>query len=231
MKRFHIYIILALLLSSTRFAQQSPRRDTAVSNVETDSTALESESDSLSAAMRQQSANFRIDSIRAPLAKKRRFNDSESRPSLRSSFDMALRDSSSTIEHLDSLIDKLDSISKVVDTIAKEPVAKQDTFAIEADTLKADSAIIDTFAFPPLKKSKIVREKVDIDAVVDFAAKDSLVMLGQNSAFMYGQAKGKYTDIDLAAEELQMDMKKSPVHAEGRPDSVGDLMGTPVFKD
>ena len=231
MKRFHIYIILALLLSSTLFAQQSPRRDTAVSNVETDSTALESESDSLSAAMRQQRANFRIDSIRAALAKKRRFKDSESRPSLRSSFDMALRDSSSTIEHLDSLIDKLDSISKVVDTIAKEPVAKQDTFAIEADTLKADSAIIDTFAFPPLKKSKIVREKVDIDAVVDFAAKDSLVMLGQNSAFMYGQAKVKYTDIDLAAEELQMDMKKSTVHAVGRPDSVGDLMGTPVFKD
>lgn len=231
MKRFHIYIILALLLSSTLFAQQSPRRDTAVSNVETDSTALESESDSLSAAMRQQRANFRIDSIRAALAKKRRFKDSESRPSLRSSFDMALRDSSSTIEHLDSLIDKLDSISKVVDTIAKEPVAKQDTFAIEADTLEADSAIIDTFAFPPLKKSKIVREKVDIDAVVDFAAKDSLVMLGQSSAFMYGQAKVKYTDIDLAAEELQMDMKKSTVHAVGRPDSVGDLMGTPVFKD
>ena len=152
---------------------------------------MESESDSLSAAMRQQRANFRIDSIRAALAKKRRFKDSESRPSLRSSFDMALRDSSSTIEHLDSLINKLDSISEVVDTIAKEPVTKQDTFAIEADTLKADSAIIDTFAFPPLKKSKIVREKVDIDAVVDFATKDSFGNAWSEFSFYVRSGKGQ----------------------------------------
>ena len=40
-----------------------------------------------------------------------------------------------------------------------------------------------------------------------------------------------YGEIDLKAMEIQMNMDNSEVYALGRPDSVGDLEGTPVFKD
>lgn len=72
---------------------------------------------------------------------------------------------------------------------------------------------------------------VDLDNVVDFSAKDSLVMFGQNKAFMYGESKVVYGEIDLAADELQMDMKESTVYAVGRADTTGEIIGSPVFKD
>lgn len=79
--------------------------------------------------------------------------------------------------------------------------------------------------------SKIRKEMVDLDNVVDFSAKDSVVFLGKNTAFMYGDSKVTYGDINLDASEIRMNMRDNTVYAIGRPDSVGDLVGNPVFKD
>lgn len=80
-------------------------------------------------------------------------------------------------------------------------------------------------------KSKIRRVKVDLDNVVDFVAKDSMVLRGQNVAYMYGESKVTYGDIVLTANEIQMNMDSSIVYAVGTPDSLGKLTGTPVFTD
>ncbi|MBR1543720.1 MAG: LPS-assembly protein LptD, partial [Muribaculaceae bacterium] len=79
--------------------------------------------------------------------------------------------------------------------------------------------------------SRFIKEFVDLDAVVNFTASDSVVFYGKKDARMYGDGAIKYGQIDLKANEITMSMDKSEVYAVGTPDSVGDLQGKPVFKD
>ena len=79
--------------------------------------------------------------------------------------------------------------------------------------------------------SRFVREMVDLDHVVEFSAKDSIILLGRNHAMMYGSGKILYGDIDMSAAQISMDMDSSQVQAIGVADSVGELKGNPVFKD
>lgn len=80
-------------------------------------------------------------------------------------------------------------------------------------------------------KSKIRRVKVDLDNIVEFVAKDSLVMRGQNNVYMYGESSVTYGDLKLNADNIRMDMDSSIVYASGTPDSIGKLQGTPIFVD
>ncbi len=79
--------------------------------------------------------------------------------------------------------------------------------------------------------SRFVREKVDLDHVVEFNAKDSIILFGRNHAVMYGGSKILYGDIDMSASQISMDMDSSQVQAIGVLDSIGELTGNPVFKD
>ena len=79
--------------------------------------------------------------------------------------------------------------------------------------------------------SRFVKRQVDLDHIVEFNAKDSIIMYGRNHAVMYGGSKIIYGDIDMTASRISMDMDSSQVHAIGVPDSVGELIGSPVFKD
>ncbi|MBQ7691409.1 MAG: LPS-assembly protein LptD [Muribaculaceae bacterium] len=84
---------------------------------------------------------------------------------------------------------------------------------------------------PPPGKSRFVKHQVDLDNVVHFTAKDSVVLVGKSNATMYGSTTLKYGDIDMSAATISMNMDSSQVHAVGVPDSVGELTGKPVFKD
>ena len=79
--------------------------------------------------------------------------------------------------------------------------------------------------------SRFIKRKVDLDNTVEFKSKDSLVLEGKNAAFMFGESNIQYGDITLSANKIRMDMGSSIVHAEGVPDSIGELAGTPIFKD
>ncbi len=106
--------------------------------------------------------------------------------------------------------------------------------AVVQDNIVPDTviAVRDTVMSDTIKRpSRIRRIKVDLDNVVDFTSRDSMVMKGQNKAYMYGEGAVKYGEINLEAEQIEMDMDKSTVYASGRTDSVGDLMGTPIFKE
>jgi len=83
----------------------------------------------------------------------------------------------------------------------------------------------------PRDTSRFVNRQVDLDHVVEFNAKDSIIMYGRNHAVMFGGSKIIYGDIDMSASQISMDMDSSQVHAIGVPDSVGELIGNPVFKD
>ncbi|MCH5216451.1 MAG: LPS-assembly protein LptD [Muribaculaceae bacterium] len=94
---------------------------------------------------------------------------------------------------------------------------------IAADTMRHDSI--------PRIKQRFINEKIDIEEIVNFSAKDSLLFFGKNNAYMYGASKVDYGDMKIDADEIRMDMNTSTVYAVGRTDSLGELIGNPVFKD
>lgn len=108
--------------------------------------------------------------------------------------------------------------------VTAQNAVTRDSVSLVADTADVD----DTIAAP---KSRFVMSRVDLDHVVNFSAKDSIVLYGKTQAHMYGGSKILYGDIDLSASQIQMNMDSSQVHAMGVLDSVGDLTEKPVFKD
>ena len=113
-------------------------------------------------------------------------------------------------------------LNQMVDSIVKNEV--DTTKAQNLDSRQRNSGVSrDT--------SRFVREKVDLDHVVEFNAKDSIILFGRNHAVMYGGSKIIYGDIDMSASQISMDMDSSQVQAIGVLDSIGELTGNPVFKD
>ena len=107
---------------------------------------------------------------------------------------------------------------------------------VDGQRLMADTiaAITDSATASPdttVRQSKFVKAMVDLDHVVKFAAKDSIVLLGKNRANMYGSSTIDYGDINMKAARISMNMDSSQVHAVGVLDSVGELTEKPVFKD
>ena len=239
LKHFHLYIILAIILSSTVFAQQQTDRQV----VENDSIAPVRRTDTAAVARARAKSSPYIDSIRNAMSLRRKYTHAQ-RPSLRSN-EFIHRDSARTMPADTLGWDKVVADTIMVDTIASEVITPkipevtadsltttvQDSIAAVRPVEQGDTLANDTLPAEKPMGKRIVREKVDIEAAVDFSAKDSLVLIGQNTAFMYGESNVKYTDIDLAADEIRMDMKESLVYAVGRKDSTDEVVGSPVFKD
>ena len=79
--------------------------------------------------------------------------------------------------------------------------------------------------------SRINHEKVDLDSPVFFTAKDSLVLVGEDNAWLYGEGEVKYGEFELTSERIHVEMDSSTVAASGVRDSLGELTGNPIFKD
>ncbi len=79
--------------------------------------------------------------------------------------------------------------------------------------------------------SRIRRQQVDLDNQVVFSSKDSMIMVGREMTFMYGDGQIDYGDLKLTAEDIELDMAKSEVYAVGVEDSLGEVVGSPVFEE
>ncbi|MDE6165773.1 MAG: hypothetical protein K2F58_01590, partial [Muribaculaceae bacterium] len=90
-------------------------------------------------------------------------------------------------------------------------------------SVPADSVAVNG---PP---SRIRRQKVDLDNTVVFNSSDSMVIIGRNRTFMYGDGHVTYGDLVLDAAVIDMDLNTADVNAAGRTDSLGNLIGTPKF--
>ena len=86
-------------------------------------------------------------------------------------------------------------------------------------------------AKPVARKSRVIYTKTDLDATVDFSAKDSMLIIGRDSAYMYGSGSVVYGDIKLDAAEIKMDLNDNTVYAVGYTDSTGQVSGKPVFTE
>ncbi len=97
--------------------------------------------------------------------------------------------------------------------------------------IQNDSIVEEAMADDRSGVTRINREKVDIDAAVSFSASDSMILIGNNLAYLFGDGKVEYGQFKLDAAEIKMVMDSTTVYANGRVDSLGELTGKPVFQD
>ncbi|MCM1489733.1 MAG: LPS-assembly protein LptD [Muribaculum sp.] len=134
----------------------------------------------------------------------------------------------------DSLVG-IKRISAVNDSIILNPdsLLNDSTSLIHADADYTENSLTDLDAISE-DRSKITRinkEKVDLESGVAFSAKDSVVLVGNNLAFLYGESNVDYGKFKLNADEIRMVMDSTTVYAVGRPDSTGEILGKPIFQD
>lgn len=124
----------------------------------------------------------------------------------------------------------IDSVS--ADSVASDSLMSSETPDSAALALVAEQrkARRDSMFSRP---SRLNRQKVDLDHVVDFSSSDSMILVGRDSAFMYGNGNVKYGDFALEASEIEIDLGTSTVYAVGTPDTAdaSKIIGKPVFTE
>lgn len=91
---------------------------------------------------------------------------------------------------------------------------------LSADSLAAVPA--DTVAVKPEKQGQL-------DAEIIFSAMDSVVLWNSGTAYLHGNGDIKYKDISLNSEYIRVNMDSAILFAKGVPDSIGDMIGEPIF--
>ncbi len=130
----------------------------------------------------------------------------------------------------------LESPEEMVITESEE-VEKKDTATAEEDgylPVNEDYVVleeVDSNSQKRVKLTRVVRTQTDIADRVNFSASDSLLIIGDNNAYMYGSSEVSYLDLDLKANIIRMELDSNTVYAEGYIDSVGNITGKPVFAD
>ena len=114
-----------------------------------------------------------------------------------------------------------DSAGHLPDSVRGKVAIPDSIGTAVTDSLQADSVAEDT-----AKVSKSV-----LDQPVEYTASDSVTFeAGLGNANLYGNSKVNYTNLELQADWITMNMDSSIVHAVGRPDSTGKVQNQPVFK-
>lgn len=102
--------------------------------------------------------------------------------------------------------------------------ASAQDISVPVDSLEADSLSV-------LPADTIPTKKTGLDAPVNYQAKDSIVMTAGNWAYLYGEGSVKYQNIELDAENIEMNMDSSLVYATFGLDSLDLEFGYPLFKE
>ena len=100
-----------------------------------------------------------------------------------------------------------------------------------ADSLARDTVLNDTVQADTLDSDTAEVSKSVLDFPVNYTASDSVTFeSGLGNANLYGDSKVTYTNLELDADWITMNLDSSIVHAVGRPDSTGKVLNQPVFK-
>lgn len=76
------------------------------------------------------------------------------------------------------------------------------------------------------------QKKSQIEAPIDYVAKDSIVLMGNGVAHLHGESDVKYQEMELTSEYIRVRTDSNLVFAKGVLDTVeNEWIGRPVFKD
>ena len=121
---------------------------------------------------------------------------------------------------------------------AQEVITTSEVPQIKADTTDMAKAQNPFPNLPPaaldsisLSKDTIPERKSNaIDAPVYYQSKDSIVMIGTNLVYLFGEGSVKYQNLELDAEYIKINTDSSLIYATFTKDSIGNDVGYPVFK-
>ena len=104
------------------------------------------------------------------------------------------------------------------------PLEIADTLAL--DTLKSDTSIVNKVSIDTLNSPDA------LEFPVKYLAKDSIrIDMKSKLVYLFGEAEVYYGDIELKAENIEIDMDSNIVTARGKKDSTGKYFGEPVFTE
>ena len=129
----------------------------------------------------------------------------------------------------DSLFETSDSIFFVPDSLVGDTAAVDSIIRSRSREARVGDSIPTDTTRRALSRINRDQASSDLTTSVTFDAKDSLVMLGQNNTYLYGDGNVQYGEFKLNAQEIRMELDKSTVYANGAVDSTGNLVGIPVF--
>lgn len=112
-----------------------------------------------------------------------------------------------------------------------------------SDSTSLDSAFIDlsiktkldSLSNDSLSQKQDSLSHISPDAItnrVDYVAKDSIrIDMKDQKVYLFEDAQVNYTNVQLNADYVMVDMMNNTVLANGVPDSTGEMVGLPVFKE
>ncbi len=83
----------------------------------------------------------------------------------------------------------------------------------------------------PTKTGVSSQKPNQIDDVITYKANDSIVLLGNGTAFLYGDTEINYQAITLKADFVRVKIDSSLVYAKGTEGEDGEKIGEPVFSE
>ncbi len=101
------------------------------------------------------------------------------------------------------------------------------------DSMKGYTIYVDssTWANDTAKADTTPRSKSELDAPVEYTASDSITFdMLDSRANLYGKSEVRYQNLELQADEIAISLDSSLVHASGRKDSIGEMVGKPLFR-
>lgn len=120
---------------------------------------------------------------------------------------------------IDSVQGKIDSIANRFNKISADSIqGKKDSLATD----KKDSASINK---EPKKK------QFELSDVVNYSAKDSMVMINTNMAYLFGESKIQYETKNIESRYMRINMDSSQVYTQYVLDSVGKPNYFPKYTD
>ncbi|MES2381502.1 MAG: putative LPS assembly protein LptD [Bacteroidota bacterium] len=118
----------------------------------------------------------------------------------------------------------LDSLNNAKINISPIDSIKSDSTKAKSGFAKKDSSFIDSSSYLPRTGSAIKSK-------VKYSAQDSIVYNEfVKQLDLYGDAKVFYQDLSNQSEHITIDLNKNTISSLGRLDSLGNLVGTPQFK-
>lgn len=135
-----------------------------------------------------------------------------------------------------SLTGRREEARRRAERFAAERATRDSIYESHRDSLRLSArqrervSLNDDTTARPETGPRISRVKTDLDNVIEIQARDSMVIIGQSRAYLYGESNVKYGDMTLDAAKIEMDLDSSTVYAVGMPDSTGQMEGSPIFE-
>ena len=99
-------------------------------------------------------------------------------------------------------------------------------------TTRPDSLAAETDEPDSLFSSPEGQEKpIVLESVIEFAAEDSIVMLGQNRVYFFGKGKVDYQSMNIQSNFMHINTDSSEVYAQYVLDDEGHPIAYPTFTD